>query len=120
MPSAHLPHCAPRKLTKPFATGLKLGYGLLPAPLLRAVLRSKGNHDFGSSNFLQTILARALAQGLYERHLPVLAAAYRRKRDALVAELQARMPAAEYEMPRGGLYVWAKLPARMIDSCADR
>jgi 2-aminoadipate transaminase len=100
-------------LTKPFATGLKLGYGILPAALMRAVLRSKGNHDFGSSNFLQTILARALAEGVYERHLPKIAESYRRKRDAMVAELQARLPAARYEIPRGGLYVWAELPANV-------
>ncbi|MGD0650177.1 MAG: PLP-dependent aminotransferase family protein [Verrucomicrobiia bacterium] len=74
-------------LTKPFATGFRLGYGILPPSLGRAVLRSKGNHDFGTSNFLQTILARALAEGLYDCHQPVIAAAYRRKRDAMIEEL---------------------------------
>jgi 2-aminoadipate transaminase len=107
-------------LTKPFATGLKLGYGILPAPLMRAVLRSKGNHDFGTSNFLQTILARALEEGVYERHLPKIAAAYRRKRDVMVAELRSRLPAAKYEIPHGGLYVWAKLPARLKTGVKSR
>ena len=107
-------------LTKPFATGIKLGYGILPAALMRAVLRSKGNHDFGSSNFLQTILARALAEGLYDRHLPKLAAAYRRKCDAMVTELQARLPVARFTIPRGGLYVWAELPARIKTGVKSR
>jgi 2-aminoadipate transaminase len=98
-------------LTKPFATGIKLGYGILPGQLLRAVSRLKGSHDFGSSNFLQTILARALAEGLYDQHLPKIAAAYRRKRDRMVAELQTQIPVARYEIPRGGLYIWVKLPA---------
>jgi 2-aminoadipate transaminase len=97
-------------LTKPFATGIKLGYGLLPQPLMRAVLRSKGNHDFGSSNFLQTILARALAEGRYDRHLPRIAAAYRRKRDAMIEALDASFPnTARYQTPQGGLYVWVEL-----------
>ena len=101
-------------LTKPFATGIKLGYGILPPSLMRAVLRSKGNHDFGSSNFLQTILARALAEGLYERHLPKIAAVYRRRRDAMVTELGAAFPeTAHYEKPRGGLYVWVELDPRV-------
>ncbi len=100
-------------LTKPFATGIKLGYGILPPTLMRAVLRSKSNHDFGSSNFLQTILARALAEGLYERHLPKIASAYRRKRDAMVEELDATFPnTARYQTPRGGLYVWVELDER--------
>ncbi len=108
-------------LTKPFATGIKIGYGILPTPLMRAALRSKGNHDFGSSNFLQTILARAQAEGLYERHLPKIAAGYRRKRDAMIAGLDANFPtSARYEKPHGGLYVWVELPARMNTGAKSR
>jgi len=101
-------------LTKPFATGIKIGYGILPPALMRAVLHSKGNHDFGSSNFLQAVLGRALAGGLYERHLPRIAAAYRRKRDVMVAQLCASFPnRARYEKPHGGLYVWVELDSRV-------
>jgi 2-aminoadipate transaminase len=107
-------------LTKPFATGLKIGYGILPAPLMRAVLRIKGNHDFGTSNLLQFILARALAEGLYDRHLPKIAKAYRRKRDVMVTELRTRIPIALYEVPAGGLYVWAKLPAHIKTGVKSR
>ena len=118
-------------LTKPFATGIKIGYGILPPALMRAVLYSKGNHDFGSSNFLQTILARALADGLYERHLGRIAAAYHRKRDVIVAALEtvflcggasarrrdsdepkrgyADIVGMRYEKPHGGLYAWLEL-----------
>lgn len=97
-------------LTKPFATGLKVGYGVLPPLLRRSVLRSKGNHDFGTANFLQVILARALATGLYQRHLPVIAAAYRHKRDVMVQALRTYFPAStRFTEPEGGLYVWAEL-----------
>jgi len=95
-------------LTKPFATGMRLGYGILPTPLMRAVLRSKGNHDFGSSNFLQSIVARVLAEGVYDRHLPQIAAAYRRKRDVMVEELN-KVGQASCLSPRGGLYIWVQL-----------
>jgi 2-aminoadipate transaminase len=108
-------------LTKPFATGIKIGYGILPAPLMRAVLRSKNNHDFGSSNFLQAILARALAEGLYDRHLPKIAAAYRHKRDAMIAGLDAHFPkSARYEKPTGGLYVWVELDPRVKTGVRSR
>lgn len=132
-------------LTKPFATGIKLGYGILPPLLLRAVLRNKSNHDFGSSNLLQTILARALAGGLYDRHLPKIAAAYRRKRDAMVQALDAAFACsgaaakrrnvrsetarasqkrgyntARYETPHGGLYVWLELPPHIKTGLKSR
>jgi 2-aminoadipate transaminase len=99
-------------LTKPFATGIKIGYGILPATLMRAVLNSKGNHDFGSSNFLQTILARALATGQYERHLTTIAAAYRRKRNTMTQALDRFLSASiRYQQPHGGLYIWLELAA---------
>ena len=108
-------------LTKPFATGIKLGYGILPPKLMRAVLRSKSNHDFGSSNFLQTILASALAEGLYERHLPKIAAVYCRKRDAMIETLDATFPnTARYQTPQGGLYVWVELDERSTTGATSR
>jgi 2-aminoadipate transaminase len=108
-------------LTKPFATGLKTGYGILPPPLMRAVLCSKGNHDFGSANFLQTLLARAFADGVYQRHLPRIAAAYRAKRDAMLAELGAAFPAsARWKTPGGGLYVWVELERRVGTGLTSR
>lgn len=108
-------------LTKPFATGLKLGYGILPPALMTPVLRAKANHDFGSSNFLQTMLARALAGGFYDRHLPQLAVAYRRKRDAMVNSLRQYFPAsARYEIPQGGLYVWVELDRRITTGVRSR
>lgn len=108
-------------LTKPFATGLKVGYGILPPVVMRPVLRAKGNHDFGTSNFAQTILSRALAEGFYAQHLRKIAATYRRKRDTMVEELRASFPpTARYEVPRGGLYVWVELPLRVKTGATSR
>jgi 2-aminoadipate transaminase len=108
-------------LTKPFATGFRLGYGILPPSLGRAVLRSKGNHDFGTSNFLQTILARALAEGVYDRHLPIIADGYRRKRDVMMVALAAAFPnSARYDKPHGGMYVWVELDPRVKTGVKSR
>src|SRR5690606_10165135 len=32
--------------SKPFSTGVRVGFGVLPEPLLTIVTRIKGNHDF--------------------------------------------------------------------------
>ncbi|MGN6641767.1 MAG: PLP-dependent aminotransferase family protein [Verrucomicrobiota bacterium] len=34
--------------SKPFATGTRVGFGILPEPVFTSVLRIKGNHDFGT------------------------------------------------------------------------
>lgn len=94
-------------LTKPFATGLKVGYGVLPAAVRIAVLRAKGNHDFGTSSFVQAIVEQALSGGQYERHLRRLAQAYGRKCAVLSQALGERFP---HQRPEGGLYIWTQTP----------
>lgn len=100
--------------SKPFSTGIRVGFGLLPAALHPVVMRLKGNHDFGTSNLLQQILVRALASGRYAAHLEVLRRRYARKAEVVLAALREHFPpAAEWWTPRGGLYVWARLPRRL-------
>ena len=97
--------------SKPFATGARVGFGILPEPLLDAVLRVKANHDFGTSNLLQQLLSRALASCRYEKHLSALRHRYARKSVTMVKAMREHFPAdVRWEEPRGGLYVWARLP----------
>lgn len=100
--------------SKPFATGVRVGYGILPEALGTVVLRVKGNHDFGTSNLLQQLLLRALESGLYDQHLPKLRARYARKAAVMASAIENSFPEiAEWIPATGGLYVWARLPARM-------
>ena len=97
--------------SKPFATGVRVGYGVVPEGLLKVVLRLKANHDFGTSSLLQQLMKRALATGAYDRHLAILRARYARKAAVMVKAIREHFPASvEWEEPRGGLYVWAHLP----------
>jgi 2-aminoadipate transaminase len=99
--------------SKPFATGARVGFGLLPEPIATAARRVKGNHDFGTANLLQQLLAHALESGLYERHLAELQQRYAAKAAVMVKAIRAYFPESVlWEVPRGGLYVWAQLPAK--------
>ena len=100
--------------SKPFASGARVGFGILPEPVFTAVARIKGNHDFGTANLLQQLLSRALASGEYAKHLPVLRQRYAAKAATMTRAIQKHFPpAVQWAEPRGGLYVWAKLPARV-------
>ena len=97
--------------SKPFATGIRVGFGILPEPLLKVVLRVKANHDFGTSNLLQQLLCRALASCRYERHLPELQHRYARKAATMTRAMREHFPAdVRWREPNGGLYVWARCP----------
>ena len=97
--------------TKPFATGARVGFGILPEPLFTAVKRIKGNHDFGTSNLLQQLVARALATEIYDRHVVRLQKRYAQKARVMKSALEKHFPAAiEWWESEGGLYFWARLP----------
>lgn len=107
--------------SKPFSPGTRVGFGLLPEPVLTAVLRVKGNHDFGSSNLLQQVLARALSSGLYQKHLVTLRKRYAHKARLMRAALKKHFPAAvEWWEPAGGLYFWARLPQRLKSGSSSK
>ena len=100
--------------SKPYATGVRVGYGYLPAPQLKAALRVKGNHDFGTTNFLQQLISRALSSGAYETHVQTLRTRYAKKAGAMVRACRKHLPEnVKWTNPTGGLYVWARMPARV-------
>jgi 2-aminoadipate transaminase len=97
--------------SKPFATGVRVGYGILPRPLFTAIKHIKGNHDFGTSNLLQHLVARALASGIYGRHVARLQKRYAHKARVMKLAIKKHFPSAvEWWEPEGGLYFWARLP----------
>lgn len=97
--------------SKPFATGSRVGFGILPEPVRTCVLRAKGNHDFGTSNLLQALLHRALERGDYVNHLSQLRARYQAKSSIMRDALKTHFPEkVRWADATGGLYYWAALP----------
>jgi 2-aminoadipate transaminase len=104
-----------RTFSKTFSPGMKTGFGVLPGSLVGPILDLKGNHDFGSSNFHQMVLARLLKDGSYARQVELLKDLYRTKRDAMLDALEANFAsldgAVTWTKPAGGLFVWLSVPA---------
>jgi len=97
--------------SKPFAPGARVGFGILPEPLFTTVQRIKGNHDFGTANLLQQLLAHALASGLYDQHVARIKKRYTQKARVMKRALAEHFPAnVEVWESDGGLYFWARLP----------
>ncbi len=103
-----------RTFSKTFSPGIKLGFGVLPAALVTPIISLKGNHDFGTTNLTQQILARVLADGSYDRHVRGLIGMYRRKRDATLEALDEHFGpldgAVTWTRPKGGMFIWLKVP----------
>jgi 2-aminoadipate transaminase len=102
--------------SKSFSPGIRVGWGVLPRPLVGPLLDQKGNVNFGSPNFTQHLMAAVLEQGLFEEHVEQLRAAYRLKLAAMLAaadEHLASLPGVRWHRPDGGLYVWLQLPEEL-------
>jgi 2-aminoadipate transaminase len=104
-------------LTKPFATGLKIGYGTCSDPgLLAKMLHVKGHHDFGTANYNQALLEEVIAGGGMDAQLEIIRPAYRRKMLVLhEALITAGLPGLgwSWALPAGGLYLWLEAPATL-------
>lgn len=100
--------------TKPFATGLKIGYGYCThAEWREKILCIKGHQDFGSAHFAQAIIERVLDAGLYPEHLAGIQKHYARKAQILDSALrEGGLPEAgwEWASPKGGLILWLRAP----------
>ena len=100
--------------SKPFATGARVGYGLLPEPVFTAVKYIKGNHDFGTANLLQQLSVQTLTSGIYGRQVARLQKRYAHKARVMKQVLETHFPAGiEWWEPEGGLYFWVRLPRAM-------
>jgi 2-aminoadipate transaminase len=109
-------------LTKPFATGLKVGYGTSSDPgLLAKMLHVKGHHDFGTANYTQALLEELIAHAGLDEQLAVIRPVYLAKMRVLHETLSAAgLPALgwSWSVPQGGLYLWLAAP-RTLETGLD-
>ncbi len=103
-------------LTKPYASGLKVGYSYCSDMIwLNSMLNVKGQQDFGTANFAQAIVERALESGRFDTHLNALRALYENKMLTLQESLGTSLRSLgwKWDQPLGGLYLWLQSPNEM-------
>ena len=74
--------------SKSIAPAIRVGYLVLPAPLLAVYKRKCGFYASTVSRIDQKIIYQFLAEGHYERHLNRMRAIYKGKHDVLMSELK--------------------------------
>jgi GntR family transcriptional regulator/MocR family aminotransferase len=73
--------------SKSLAPGVRLGWLVVPGPLLDRVLAARAHGDWPSA-IDQLTLAELIASGGYDRHVRRMRIAYRRRRDRLLATVR--------------------------------
>jgi 2-aminoadipate transaminase len=94
--------------SKSIAPALRVGYIVAPWAMLSRMLALKT--DAGSGALEQMVLAEYCAPH-FATHVPKLTRGLRAKLDTLLEALNEQFgTAAEFEDPKGGIFLWVKLP----------
>lgn len=111
-------------LNKALFPGLRMGYAVVPPPLVGAFAAARQLMDRQPSTLTQAILLDFMADGAFAAHIRRRRIAYKEQRDALVSELNARLGhLLEVEAPDGGMHLIAYLkdgrPDLEVEAAAD-
>jgi 2-aminoadipate transaminase len=99
--------------SKILAPGLRVAWLVASdAAIYERLVSAKQAADLHTSSFTQRLVWRHLRRpGELETHLETLCAAYRRRRDAMLAALARHLPpGCRWTRPEGGLFLWVELP----------
>lgn len=98
--------------SKVLAPGLRLGFMVVPAPILDKILFAKMASDLHTPTLNQRLAYEVLKTGFLDEHIPTIRALYKSKRDVMLAALEKEMVGlnVQWTKPAGGMFLWLKLP----------
>lgn len=100
--------------SKTIYSGLRLGWMVAHKKAVKKFAAAKQIMDLHSSSLSQWIVERFVTNGGLKRHIPEICKEYRIKRDAMYdALVQYAPPDALWNRPRGGYYIWCRLPDKV-------
>jgi GntR family transcriptional regulator / MocR family aminotransferase len=103
-------------LNKALFPGLRLGYAVVPRPLLSAFATARYLIDRQPPTLYQTVVAEFMAEGHFAAHIRRMRHAYREQRDALAATLVRKAAGQlEIDVPDQGMHLVAYLAAGQRD-----
>ncbi len=98
------------------APGLRIGYLVVPSPLIDAFRRVRSSDDHHCSITIQKVLARFIERGHYGRHLRRLRLLGLSRRNALIGAFGEQLPQLSLEGTGGGLHALLRLPSTTDDA----
>ncbi len=103
--------------SKTVVPGLRIGWIVAPRPVIEKLVLIKQASDLHTSCLNQMAML-ATAREIVPHHTASIRAAYRERRDAMLAALERSMPAGvTWSRPAGGMFLWLNLPEQ-VDAAA--
>ncbi|MGQ9368466.1 aminotransferase-like domain-containing protein [Azospirillum sp. A39] len=100
-------HCG--SFSKTVVPALRVGWVSAPRDVVNRLVLMKQAADLHTSTINQMVLHDVVSQ-IFEPHVKRLRVAYKERRDAMLAALDAHMPkGVTWTRPQGGMFVWIEL-----------
>lgn len=97
-------------LSKTVSPGLRIGWIIGPEPVVDRLADIKMQTDYGASSLSQAVVEKWLSSGLYQQHMENLRQQLRHRRTIAVKALEQFLgDYADWEVPKGGFYIWVRL-----------
>jgi GntR family transcriptional regulator/MocR family aminotransferase len=98
-------------VSKSLSPAVQLGWVIMPQWLILRLVSDDLDRGVGPSALTVSAFATMITEGWYERHLRAVRLAYRRRREALLAAISARLPGCRVGGAAAGLHLPLALPA---------
>ena len=102
--------------SKMLMPGLRVGFIVADGPVYDSLLNFKRLSDLATSTLIQRALDAYMTVGRYQTYLHRSCQIFRTRRDAMVKALKRHMPGSSFEIPKGGLFIWLRLPRALSAS----
>ena len=99
--------------SKTLAPGLRVGFIVANAPVIRKLVLMKQAADLHSSTINQMAISHVAERG-FDAQVAKIKAVYSKRRDCMLAALDKYMPeGTSWTKPEGGMFIWITLPEGM-------
>jgi DNA-binding transcriptional MocR family regulator len=96
--------------SKTFAPGYRVGFVIAPHAVRDKLVLASESAVLSPSNASQLAVATYLETCDWKAQIKAYRELYRERRDALVGALGEHLPSASWNVPKGGFFVWVRLP----------
>lgn len=102
--------------SKTLSPGIRLGWIVAPEMVIAHLGQAKQGADLHTSTFAQYVAHNIAKQGIIKRHIQRICAAYKERRDVMLAAMGEHFPpGVTWTRPQGGLFLWVRMPEH-VDS----
>jgi len=100
--------------SKIVSPGLRIGWIAGHREFISKMAEAKSNIDICTDGISQYLAAELLRRDVVEKQIDYITRIYKRKRDVLLESMSVNFPEqAEWNEPKGGLFLWVKMPEKI-------